>query len=406
MTSSVTTAEPATQPPPSGAPKASRSKRFLTSGPVEASLTFMAFLALFAIYSIWLGNTFLNVDARLLDVHQNVPILLLGLAALVTLVCGQFDLSIASMGTLSTFLCIGLTTKQGWPFGLILVACLGVGVLGGLLNGLLVEKLSVNAFIATLGTSGVFLGISKVYSEGAQIVPTSETNQLPQWFSDLGTFTQRFPWPILAAAAILAAVGAIMATKRFRPPGWTEQKWTAVRVGALAVIALILVFLLRFPEWIEKASWLIGMLLFVSTVMWVLMQYTTFGRYLKATGANREAARLAGVRTQQQIIRAFMIGGVLAALAGVVLASSQGAASPDVAGAFLLPAFAAAFLSTVVFSTGQFTIWGTIIGGIFIVWVSQGLILGGLNPQYTDVVNGTVLVLAVALSTVMRRSST
>jgi ribose/xylose/arabinose/galactoside ABC-type transport system permease subunit len=48
-------------------------------------------------------------------------------------------------------------------------------------------------------------------------------------------------------------------------------------------------------------------------------------------------------------------------------------------------------------------VWGTLIGGIFVVWVSQGLIIGGVAPQWTDVVNGVVLVVAVALSAFMRR---
>ena len=89
-----------------------------------------------------------------------------------------------------------------------------------------------------------------------------------------------------------------------------------------------------------------------------------------------------------------------------MLAANQGSASPGVAPGYLLPAFAAAFLSTVVLSTGRFTVWGTIIGGTFLVWVSQGLIVGGLAFTWTEVVNGVVLVLAVAVSTVLRKRRT
>ena len=84
------------------------------------------------------------------------------------------------------------------------------------------------------------------------------------------------------------------------------------------------------------------------------------------------------------------------------LASLNDSAAPGVAVDFLLPAFAAAFLSTVLFSRGGFTVWGTMTGGVFIVWVAQGLILGGLQYTWTDVVNGVVLVSAVALSTIFR----
>jgi len=87
----------------------------------------------------------------------------------------------------------------------------------------------------------------------------------------------------------------------------------------------------------------------------------------------------------------------------VILAANQGAASPDIGTGFLLPAFAAAFLGTVIMSTGRFHVWGTLIGGTFLVWVTQGLIVGGVPFTWTDVINGVVLVAAVAVSTIFRR---
>jgi ribose/xylose/arabinose/galactoside ABC-type transport system permease subunit len=380
-------------------------QRLIRLRPVEASLTFLAFIAIFIGYVIWLGNTFASVSPRLIDVHQNAPILLLALAAIITLIPGLFDLSITGMATLTAFLAVGLCVNQGLPFGLVLVICVLVGVVGGALNGFLVEGLGVNTFIATLGTGGIFLGMSAVYGDGAQVAATPEGHQLPEWYKDLGAFTDKAPAAPLWILSALALVGAYLALGRWRPGRLTESAWRLVRAGILVVAVAILVFVLDFPEWIENTSWLVFVLLVAAIVIWILLQFTSFGRHLKATGSNRTAARLAGVPVRWTVVSAFVVGGVLSAIAGVLLASTQGLASPDMAGSFLLPAFAAAFLSTVVFSTGQFTVWGTIIGGIFIVWVRQGLIVGGLPPTWTDVVNGAVLVLAVALSTVMRRRS-
>ncbi|MCW2829653.1 MAG: monosaccharide transporter rane protein family, partial [Aeromicrobium sp.] len=176
----------------------------------------------------------------------------------------------------------------------------------------------------------------------------------------------------------------------------THSRIVAAVVAAVAVAAF---FVIDGPEWLDSISWLIAILLVVTAVLWVLLNQTPYGRNLKATGSNAEAARLAGVHTHRVTIVAFMMGGALASLSGMVLASLNGSAAPGVAVPFLLPAFAAAFLSTVLFSRGRFTVWGTITGGVFIVWVAQGLILGGLAYTWTDVVNGVVLVSAVALST-------
>lgn len=377
-------------------------RRFLARPEIEGSVTFVAFVLLFAGYGIWLGSSFLNIDDRLLDVHQNVPILLLGLAVMVTLVAGAFDLSVASMATLTTFLSIGLASKDGWPFGLVLVVCLAVGVAGGLINGFLVERLGVNTFIATLGTSGLFVGASKVYSSGTQLSPLPG-HELPTWFTDFGSFSQKPPAAVMWVAVALAAVAAFAALERLKPAGRDARSWTMARVGIVAVVLLVLTVAANLPKIVDRCSYLVAVTIIVGAGMWILMRFTTYGRYLRAAGANRGAARLAGVHVQREVMKAFVLGGVLAALAGVLLGASQGSAAPDVAAGFLLPAFAAAFLSTVVFSTGQFTVWGTIIGGIFVVWTSQGLIIGGVAPQWTDVVNGVVLVAAVALSALMKR---
>src|SRR3954462_10365580 len=101
---------------------------------IENSVTLLVFLGLFAAFGIWLGGKFLNIDGRLLDVHQNVPTLLLALAGLVTLVPGQFGLSVAGVATVTCCLSIGLRVQQGWPMWAALTASLVVGALVGLVN--------------------------------------------------------------------------------------------------------------------------------------------------------------------------------------------------------------------------------------------------------------------------------
>ena len=361
------------------------------------SLTFVAFLAVFVTYTIWLGGLFLNPGTRLLDVHSNTPVLLLALSVMVTLLSGQFDLSVGSMATLVAFLTVGLTVRQGWPFWLVLVSVLVVGIVGGLLNGVLVTLLRVNAFIATLGTGGVFLGLSAVYSNDQVVSPVNR--QLPGWFTGLGQFGHKVPtWiPWLAIALALVWAASILVRRLSQ---YSNRRRLAIAAAAVASVAVFAA--LNGPRWIDAISNLVALLFLVAAVLWVLLNQTPYGRNLRATGSNAAAARLAGVRTRRATIIAFVIGGTLASLSGITLASLNDSAAPGVAVDFLLPAFAAAFLSTVLFSRGGFTVWGTITGGVFIVWVAQGLILGGLQYTWTDVVNGVVLVSAVALSTTFR----
>ncbi|SNQ45933.1 putative multiple sugar transport system permease protein [Frankia canadensis] len=399
-------ADDAATEPPSTAPsvplaRPAPSRTLAQSRAFGSSLTFLAFLAIFAGYSVWLGDRFLDPGARLLNLHQNVPVLLIALAAMITLVAGKFDLSVSSTASLTAYLAIGLRTEQGLPFWAVLVACLAVGVAVGLVNGFLVEYLSINAFIATLGSGGVILGISSVYSGGGPLIP-SGPRAVPGWFDALGSFASRPPAAVVWAIAAVACAALVRLLGAVVPSRWDRTRSLAARTVAVAAAAALVVVGLDVPSWSGGVSWLTFLLLVVATAMWVLLELTAFGRGLKASGANPEAARLAGIHTRRHVLGAFVLGGVLAALAGVILAATQGSVAPDLAGAFLLPAFAAAFLSTVVFSAGAFTVWGTVIGGVFVVWVGQGLIVGGLPNTWTDIVNGAVLLIAVSLSTVVR----
>lgn len=393
--------EPRRQEPPR-----QRAGGFLTSPAFRQSVSPLVFFVVFMGFGLWLGSEYFNVPARVLDVHQNVPLLILGLAAMITLATGYFDLSIAGMATLTTFLSIGLRSNQGWEMWLVIVACIAIGLIGGLINGLLVIKVRVNTFIATLGTGGIFAGLSAAYSGGTQLTPSPEGPQLPSWFTgkeSFASFSNKVPSVLLWVGVAVLLLIAWRALRAHRPERFATRTWDGAAVAIVLVGLAAAIGLFDLPDWIDETTWLVTFLLGLTSLMWVLMNRTSFGRHLYATGANAVAARLAGVPVARDSIGAFVIGGLLAATAGIVLAATQGSAAQGAANGLLLPAFAAAFLSTVIFSLGQFTVWGAVIGGVFLIWVSQGLIVGGISFTWTEVVNGVVLIVAVAFATIYQR---
>jgi ribose/xylose/arabinose/galactoside ABC-type transport system permease subunit len=188
---------------------------------------------------------------------------------------------------------------------------------------------------------------------------------------------------------------------RLNEDSWNARSVTRYGIGGL-VIAVVAVLL--GTQVAGACSWTIGLLVLVSLLLWIVVERTAFGRNLRAIGQNPTAARLAGVKTGRETIKAFVLGGFLAALAGIVLAANLGSAQPNVGAGFLLPAFAATFLSTVLLSSGRFTVWGTVIGGMILVYTGQGLVTGGMSFNWDNIVNGIVLALAVAVSTMFRRT--
>jgi ribose transport system permease protein len=143
-----------------------------------------------------------------------------------------------------------------------------------------------------------------------------------------------------------------------------------------------------YPVWIMLA---------VAIVLWYYLERTPSGRRIYAVGGNIEAARLSGVRVNRVIILSLMIGGLIAALAGVLLTARLANADPSIGPAYLLPAFTAAFLGSTQFG-GRFNVWGTVIALYVLAAGVKGLQLAGAPVWIPDAFNGASLLIAVALA--------
>lgn len=133
-------------------------------------------------------------------------------------------------------------------------------------------------------------------------------------------------------------------------------------------------------------------------VLWYVFRYTPLGRYLYFVGSGRDVARLAGIRVDAIRAGSLMASGLIASFAGVMLAGTLGAADPNIAQTYLLPAFAAAFLGATAINPGRFNPLGTFIAVYFLVTGITGLQLLGLEGWIGDVFYGGSLILAVSFS--------
>jgi ribose transport system permease protein len=135
----------------------------------------------------------------------------------------------------------------------------------------------------------------------------------------------------------------------------------------------------------------------ISAVLWFVLERTSLGRQMYATGSGRQAARLAGIRTERRIWLAFVIAAVLAGLAGFLHAAELGSASPGVGDSFLLPAFAAAFVGSTTIRAGRFNVLGTLVGVLLLAVGVTGLTLMGAAFYVNDLFHGAALIIAVGL---------
>lgn len=299
----------------------------------------LVFIVVVAGFSLWIPDKFPTGDNLRDILASQPPGIFIAFAAMLVLVVGEFDLSLGATLGLSQYLVLELIADQGVSWPLAVVLALAVGLGVGALNALLVVGLRINSFIATIGMATILAGMLA-------------------WVSDNGT-------PIFGGA----------------PAGFTDLAQTKL----LGVVL---------PVYYAVA---------VAVVLWIVLEYTVVGRELRAAGANRAAAFLSGVRTDRAVVLAFLGGGLLAAAGGILVTARIGAADATSGPGYLLPAFAAAFLGATAIRPGFFNVWGTLIA-IFLVAVGiTGLQLKGLDSWVTPVFNGTVLLLAVAVSNVAAR---
>lgn len=138
--------------------------------------------------------------------------------------------------------------------------------------------------------------------------------------------------------------------------------------------------------------------IFVSLIVWYVLERTPLGRRVYATGGNIEAARLSGVRVQAMVIGSLGACGLLAGIAGVLVTARLGNADPTIGPAYLLPAFTAAFLGSTQFGRGRFNVAGTVVSVYVLAAGVRGLQLSGAPTWIPDAFNGLALLIAVGLA--------
>jgi ribose transport system permease protein len=140
-------------------------------------------------------------------------------------------------------------------------------------------------------------------------------------------------------------------------------------------------------------------------ILYFIMNRTSFGRHVYATGGNKEAARYAGVDTKWIQVRVFVISGVMAALAGIVLAARLYSGQPSVGEGFERDAIAASVLGGTSFNGGIGTLGGTMVGVLIIGVLNNGMNLLKINSYWQFVVKGIVILGAVYVDYLKKRGS-
>ena len=313
----------------------------------------IALVALIVVFAILSPEFLTTANMTILVKHVAInAILAIGMTFVI--LSGGIDLSVGSIAGLAGMVA-GALISQGlvltgagvvvYPHAsLAIVAAIAIGMAFGALNGLLVSRLRVAPFIATLGGLYVARGAALLLSGGATY---------PNLTGDASIGNTGFTW--IGAGALLGL---------------------PVPIWLMAALAAIAVFVAR---------------------------RTPFGRQVYAVGGNERAALLAGIRVRRVKLRVYIISGLCAAVVGVIIAAQLGAAHPATGETFELNAIAAVVLGGTSLMGGRGSIGGTLIGAFVIGVLADGLVLLGVSEFWQMLIKGFVIVLAVILDQVQRR---
>ena len=325
----------------------------------------------------------------------------LSVGMLMVIVIGEIDLSVGSLVGLTGMTAALAQASHGWPLVPTLLAGLFLGVLIGAFQGTLVAYARVPSFIVTLGGLLAWRGVTKGISSGATIPIQSERfTSIGQWYLDK-------PVGIVLVVLSIVALGISEWLKRRARKQLGLATASGVRQVANVVIpslfALMLVFVLNAYEGVPVP---VVLFLVVALLGSFVMRNTVPGRYMYATGGNREAARLSGINTKTLTIGVFGVMGVLAGLAGIIYTARVGSASPDAGLLLELDAIAACVIGGASLMGGRGAVFGACLGALFMASLDNGMSLKNVPDFIQDIVKGGILVTAVALDMLGRKRTT
>ncbi len=301
-------------------------------------LAFASLLLMILFFSFASPN-FMEVD-NLVSILQSTAVNgVLAIACTYVIITSGIDLSVGTMMTFCAVMAGVVLTNWGMPLPLGIAAAIFFGALSGWVSGMVIAKLKVPPFIATLGMMMLLKGLSLVIS-GTRPIYFNDTEGFSAIAQDslIGDLIPSLPIPNAVLILFIVAIGAS-----------------------------------------------------------VILNKTVFGRYTFALGSNEEALRLSGVKVDFWKVAVYTFSGAICGIAGLIIASRLNSAQPALGQGYELDAIAAVVIGGTSLSGGTGTILGTIIGAFIMSVLVNGLRIMSVAQEWQTVVTGVIIILGRVL---------
>ncbi|MFI6536171.1 sugar ABC transporter permease [Nonomuraea sp. NPDC050547] len=336
---------------------------------------------------------------------DSAPVGIMALGIVCVLLVGQIDLSVGSVSGLSGAVLAVLFVDRGLPVVVAILAAMALGALIGYLYAQLFNRFGVPSFVITLAGLLAFLGLQLWVLRGKGAINLPFESGLVN-FAQLSFVPPWLAYVLVAVAAGWLFVSGFLHARARRDAGLPARGLTGllVRSGALLIGLGGVVWYLNQARGV---GWMFVLFVAMVLVMHYLLARTKWGKSVYAVGGNVEAARRAAINVKATYTSVFVLCSTFAAIGGILMASRLAAANQSSGtGDVNLNAIAAAVIGGTSLFGGRGTAFGALLGIVVIQSISSGLTLLNLDSSIRFMVTGAVLLLAVIVDSVARRSRT
>ena len=359
----------------------------------------LALVALIIFFQWRTGGLTLTPDNVNNIIRGNAHILVLAIGMVLVIIAGHIDLSVGSVAAFVGIVVAISMRDWGVPWFLAIFLGLGLGALVGVWQGWWVAKVGIPAFIVTLSGMLLFRGANQFVGKSNTVPVPKEfqvigAGSLPEFGPTTGYNNLTLLLGILGCVAII--YGALRGRARLVKIGaQVEESW--VMWTRLVLVCLVVMGAMMLIASGRNGFPISGLILVLLVLVYgFLSSKTILGRHVYAVGGNRHAAELSGVKGTRVNLFVMANMSVLAALAGMMFVARSTASGPFDGVGWELDAIAAVFIGGAAVTGGVGTVIGSIVGGLVMAVLNNGLQLLGVGADMTQMIKGLVLLIAVA----------